>query len=58
MTKEMFDNITSAIEAIAAIGNIVLLIYFTSRDWKHLNQRERQEKNEKSWKERKSGMIG
>lgn len=43
----MFDNITSAIEAIAAIGNIVLLIYFTSRDWKHLNQRERQEKNEK-----------
>lgn len=40
-----FDGIINIIEAACAIGNILLLIYFTNREWKYSNQKEQAQKN-------------
>ena len=41
-----FGMLISGIEAVCAIGNIILLIYFTTKEWKHTEQSDRRRKQE------------
>lgn len=37
-----FDSVINVVEAICAIGNLILLIYFTNREWAYAKSKESQ----------------
>ena len=42
----IFEGIVSCVESICAVLNIVLLVYFTIREWNNAKDREAQDRKE------------